>query len=249
MGTNKPYCIDIYQGDDVLDKPGNLDAGFTLVKAQGIAFLDHKASQGTGEVDSRVALRYGKWMDGEPIPVTDVDGTVLQLKPRFGFYHFNGTGTAAAEAAHFLATVKPLFNKGDDLCLDWEDIGASGYQQPASWADDFCKACEDWCGFPIKIYGGDAPRQQLAKISSAMIDNFLKRRDWHCQYGPFQPALVPVPWQPTGPAYWQDDGDQYGPGPHAINGIERFCDNSTVVGGTTVAKLYAAWGGGARTVT
>lgn len=23
---NKPYCIDIYQGDDVLDKPGAVDA-------------------------------------------------------------------------------------------------------------------------------------------------------------------------------------------------------------------------------
>lgn len=242
--VNKPYLIDIYQGDDVLDAPGKLDAGFDLVKKAGIAFLDHKASQGTGLADSRVGFRYDKWMDGDPVPVTDVDGTVLQLKPRFGFYHFNGTASASAEAAHFLALVKPIFNKGDDLCLDWEDIGASGFQQSAEWADDFCKACEDWCQFPIKTYGGDAPREQLLRASSSIIDNFFKRRDWHCQYGLFQPSLVPLPWKASGPEYWQDDGDQFGPGPHTIPGIQRFCDNSTVVGKMTVAKLYARWGGG-----
>jgi hypothetical protein len=245
MSVNKPCCIDLYQGDDVLDAPGQPDAGFVQVKAAGITFLDHKASQGTGEVDSRVGLRYDKWMDGEPVPVTDVDGTVLQLRPRFGFYHFNGAGVASAEAAHFLTVVKPIFNPGDDLCLDWEDIGASGVQMPAQWADDFCKAVEDWCQFPIKVYGGDAPREQLARASAAVIDNFRKRRFWFCQYGVFNAALVPVPWKgnPLGVLQWQDDGDQYGPGPHTISGVEGYCDNSTVVGGMTVARLSAQWGG------
>ena len=240
--TNKAYCFDIYQGDDV---SGDNDEGFAQVKAQGIAFLDHKASEGTGITDRMCAFRYGKWMDGEPVPVTDVDGTILQLKPRFGFYHFNGTGTPTAEAAHFIASVKPIFQKGDDLCLDWEDIGASGYQQSAVWADAFCSTVEDWCGFPIKVYGGDAPRQQLASISSSTHDRFALRRFWFCQYGIYQPHLVPAPWAVTGPNYWQDDGDQYGPGQHTIPGIGAYCDNSTVVGAMTVAKLNATWGGGA----
>ena len=239
----KPYCIDIYQGDNVIDAPGHPLAGFAQVKAQGIAFLDHKASQGTEEVDTGVERRYEYWMDGKQIPVTDVDGTVLSLMPRFGFYHFNGGGAAAAEAAHFLAVVKPIFNKGDDLCLDWEDIGASGYQMPASWADDFCNVVEDWCQFPIKVYGGDAPREQLQKASGSILDNFAKRRCWFCQYGVLQPLLVPLPWQKNGPFQWQDDGDQWGPGPHTIPGISNYCDNSTVVGTMTVAKLNQMWGG------
>jgi hypothetical protein len=244
--TNRPYCIDIYQGDDVLDAPGQVDAGFVKAKAYGIAFLDHKASQGTGMVDSRCALRRSKWMDGEPIPVTDIDGTVLQLKPRWGFYHYNGGASAASEAAHFLAVVKPMFEKGDDLCLDWEDIGLSGTQMSAEWADDFCKDVEDWSGFPMKVYGGDAPRKQLLRASTAILERFAARRFWFCQYGAFNTALVPLPWKgkPAGVFQWQDNGDQYGPGPHTIPGVERYCDNSTVVGAMTVAKMYALWGGG-----
>jgi hypothetical protein len=247
--VNQPYCIDLYQGDNVIDSPGPL-GGFSQVKAQGIAFLDHKASEGVSERDSRVASRYSHWMDGGTITVSDVDGTTLILAPRFGFYHFNGTGAASAEAANFIAAVKPIFNKGDDLCLDWEDIGASGYQQAALWADDWCKAVEDWCGFPIKVYGGDAPREQLvpSRASSTVLNNFASRRLWFCEYGSFNPRLVPLPWQSTGPFQWQDDGDQDGPGPHRIPGISNYCDNSTVVGAMTVAKLNAMWGGGQAVV-
>ena len=239
--TNKPYAIDLYRGNTVL---GNNDEGFAKVKAAGIALLDHKASQGTSEVDSMVGFRRERWVDGEPIPVTDIDGTILQLQPKFGFYHFNGGGAAAAEAAHFISVVKPIFIPGDDLCLDWEDIGASGFQQPASWANDFCNVVEDWCQFSIKVYGGDAPREQLAKSSPKLLNSFAKRRLWFCQYGVFNPTEVPLPWKTAGPDYHQDDGDQYGPGPHTIPGISGYCDNSTVVGTMTVAKLYARWGGG-----
>jgi hypothetical protein len=42
--TNKPYCIDLYHLDAVV---GANCEGFAQVKAQGIAFLDHKATQGT----------------------------------------------------------------------------------------------------------------------------------------------------------------------------------------------------------
>jgi hypothetical protein len=183
-------------------------------------------------------------MDNVPVAVTGVDGSVLNLPPRFSFYHFNGGAGAPQEAAHFIAVVKPLFKPGDDLCLDWEDIGASGTQMTAAWADTFCDAVEQWCGFPIKIYGGDAPREQLPKASSAVYDRFMDRRFWMCEYGNFNANNVPGPWKLIGPDYWQDDGDRYGPGPHAIAGITGYCDNSTVVGSMTVAKLAARWGGG-----
>ena len=241
MILNKPYCIDIFQGDTV---QGYNDEGFAQVKAAGIAFLDHKASQGTDEIDRMCAARRKAWMDGVAVPVVDIDGVTYHVVPQFGFYHFNGAGPAASEAAHFIAAVKAAgFAPGDDLCLDWEDIGASGYQQPATWADDFCNVVENWCGFAMKVYGGDAPRDQLAKASSAIIDRFATRRLWFCQYGQFRPDLVPVAWKSSGPFQWQDDGDQWGPGPHTIAGLKGYCDNSTVVGVMTVAKLYAGWGG------
>jgi hypothetical protein len=240
---NSPFCIDLYEGDDVIDLPNQPLAGFAQVKAQGIAFLDHKASEGTNERDSRAANRRRYWMDGKAIPVTDVDGSSLSIFPHFGFYHFNGTGAAIIEAANFRAAVMAAgYQPGDDLTLDWEDIGASGYQQPASWADDFCNYTENWCCFPMKVYGGDAPRAQLAKASGTVLNNFTKRRLWFCQYGTFAPALVPFPWEASGPLQWQDDGDQWGPGPHTLPGIERYCDNSTLVGTMTVAKLVNNWG-------
>ncbi len=240
--TNKPYCIDIYQGDTVL---GSNDEGFAQVKAAGIAFLDHKASQGTAEVDGRCAFRRAKWMDGVAVAVTDIDGTALQIVPRFGFYHFNGGAAATAEASHFMAAVKAAgFQPGDDLCLDWEDIGASGVQMTATWADTFCDAVEQWCGFAIKVYGGDAPRQQLVRVGDAIVDRFTARRLWFCQYGVFNPAEVPLPWKQVGPFQHQDDGDQHGPGPHTIKGLTGYCDNSTVVGQMTVAQLVSGWGTG-----
>jgi hypothetical protein len=35
----------------------------------------------------------------------------------------------------------------------------------------------------------------------------------------------------------------FGPGPHRIPGITTLCDNSTVVGAMTVAKLDQLWAG------
>jgi hypothetical protein len=239
--VNQPYCIDIYQGDDVV---GDEDQGFEQVKALGIAFLDHKVSQGTDEFDRRCAFRREKWMDGAPIIVTDVNGATLSITPRFSFYHFNGVGSAADESAHFMdAAKKAGYQLGDDLCLDWEDIGASGVQRPAAWADEFCERVEQWCGFHLKVYGGDAPRQQLLHATSTMSDRFAVRRLWFCQYGPFSPNVVPLPWREAGPYMWQDDGDASGPGIHKIPGILSNCDNSTVVGDMTVIKLLAGWGG------
>ena len=240
--VNRAYCIDIYQGDNVV---GDHDEGFASVKALGIAFLDHKASQGVDKTDRMAAFRLPKWLEGPPIVVIDVDGSSLQLAPRAGLYHFNGTASAKAEASHFITVVKPLWKPGIDLTLDWEDIGASGYQRPASWADDFCKYVEDTFGFAVKVYGGDAPREQLAIASTAIVENFRKRRLWFCQYGQFAPSLVPSPWKQSGSVFqWQDDGDSFGPGRHVIPGISGYCDNSTVVGTMTVAKMNAEWGGG-----
>src|SRR5580704_15765360 len=144
----KPYMIDLYAGDDVVDAPNQPLAGFLQVKAQGIAFLDHKASQGETWQDSRVALRRKYWMTGDPVKVVDVDKKILMIPPQFGYYHFNGPMTnVAAEVANFLAVVKPLYKQGDDICIDWEPIGKSGYQVSATLIDEWCQRIEEEFGF------------------------------------------------------------------------------------------------------
>lgn len=239
-----PYCIDIYWGDEVVDAPGRPLAGFDQVKAsfKGIAFLDHKASESVGRKDPRVASRYKHWMDGKPVKVVDVDGSILELQPRFGFYHFNGPMTdIQGEVNNFLDAIKGLYQPGDDVCLDWEAIGGAGYQVSAANADAWCRTIEDKLGHSCKVYGGNVPREQLPWASSAVIDRFSQRRFWFCEYSGALHS-IPLAWQKTGIFQWQDDGDQYGPGPHRIPGIQGYCDNSTVVGTMTVAKMNAGWG-------
>ena len=242
--VNAPYMIDIYKGDEVSDAGGPL-AGFEKVKAShnGIAFLYHKATQSSGYQDPRVSLRYDHWMTGETIPVTDVDGAKLMLKPRFGFYHFNGTlSDIGAEVQNFLHVIGQRHQKGDAVCFDWEGIGGSGYQVPADKVDLWCQQVEQKLGISCDVYGGNVPREQFQhRWPDALVERFSKRRFWFCNYNR-APAGIPLPWQHTGITWWQDDGDQYGPGPHTIPGIIGYCDNSTVVGAMTVARANEIWG-------
>lgn len=243
---NQPYMIDIYQGDEVSDAGGPL-AGFDRVKAShnGIAFLYHKASEAQGWKDPRVESRYDHWMNGKPVPVTDVDGAKLSIIPKFGFYHFNGTMTNVdAEVQNFLRAIGTRHQKGDAVCFDWENVGASGYAVPAIRADQFCSEVEQKLGISCDVYGGNVPREafQQHSVPSAVIDRFTKRRFWFCLYANYNPNLVPLPWRHVGPTWVQDDGDKYGPGPHTIPGMIGYCDNSTVVGQMTVAKAASIWG-------
>jgi GH25 family lysozyme M1 (1,4-beta-N-acetylmuramidase) len=230
---SNPFVIDLYQGDNVEDTPGPL-GGFARVKASGIAFLIHKATEGTTLVDRRYQPRRLAWMDGIAISVTDVDGGILQLMPRFAAYHFFHGQDPEAEAQHFLATAQ--LKPGDDAVVDWEQVGASGYEPSADAVDAFCNVVERELGFPIIVYSGNVAKDKL----SGKDPRFANRRLWLASYGPR--FSVQESWDY--PWLWQDDGDKDGPGPHTIPGIDGYCDNSTVVGPVTVKRLYAEWGGG-----
>lgn len=237
---NKPCCIDIYQGDNVSDNPTYL-AGLDVVKSNGIFALIHKCTEGTGYHDPRYNARRAKWMSGDPISVTDVDGSKLSLSPIWGAYAFFHGSNPVAEAKFFLSSAN--LGPTDMAVIDWENVGASGYSPPASAADAFCQEVEQATGRACMVYGGNVPREQLTShVSSAILDRFSKRPYWFCAYGNYNPKLLALPWKQTGPFLWQDDGDQYGPGPHKIDGISPgYCDNSTVVSPMTFAKLHAQW--------
>jgi C1A family cysteine protease/GH25 family lysozyme M1 (1,4-beta-N-acetylmuramidase) len=228
----KPVAIDLYQGDNVEDTPGPL-GGFARVKASGIAFLLHKATQGVTGTDRRYAARRAAWMSGGPISVTDVDGEVLQLAPRFAAYHFLTLADPVQQAQHFLATAK--LQPGDDAVVDWE--ATTGNPAPSADAvDAFCNEVERVLGFRIIVYSGNVAKDQLKGVDA----RFSKRRLWLAQYA--STFKVQQSW--AFPWLWQDDGDEDGPGPHTIPGISGLCDNSTIAGPMTVKRLYAEWGGG-----
>jgi GH25 family lysozyme M1 (1,4-beta-N-acetylmuramidase) len=247
MMVFKPICIDIYRRDNVIDqyagKPQYL-GGFNSVKDDQIAFLIHKCSEGTSSWDNRYAARREVWMQGGPVKVTDVDGAVLQIPPCWGAYHFFHGQDPAAEAKWFLQWAK--LTATDIAVIDWENVGSSGYEPTATAADIFCSVVEQATGRPCWVYGGNVPRERLlSSVGSAMLDRFSKRPLWLCAYVSETQVHIdtPLPWKEAGPTLFQDDGDKYGPGPHMIPGISNYCDNSTVTGSMTVAKLYTVWTG------
>lgn len=231
----RPVAIDLYQGDNVEDTPGPL-GGFAGVKASGIAFLLHKASQGVKEIDVRYQARRAAWMNGIPVTVTDVDGEVLQLVPRFAAYHYLIGQDPEAEARHFLETAQ--LQPGDDAAVDWEQSRGSAYPPSADAVDAFCNVVEKALGFPIIVYSGNVAKEQLNGINS----RFAKRRLWLCEYG--STFKIQQSW--SYPWLWQNNGDDSGPGPHSIAGIDGNCDNSTIASPMTIKRLYAEWGGSAQ---
>jgi hypothetical protein len=239
--VNKPCCIDIYHGNEVSDAPTAL-AGLDRVKADGIFALIHKSSEGTAVPDQRYDARREKWMTGNLIPVTDVDGAKLQLTPVFAAYHFFHGSNPQAEAKYFLMMSR--LQKGDLSFIDWEAVGASGFQPSIEAADIFCQEVEQARGASCGVYGGNVPRERFAaeKASDAVLERFKARPLWFCAYGPVKElTLLSEPWKETGSFLWQDDGDAYGPGPHSVPGISGYTDNSTVVAPMTFAKLHAQW--------
>lgn len=243
MSVNKPCCIDIYRGDEVSDNPSLL-AGLDQVKASGIFACIHKATESTGYRDSRYDSRREKWMKGT-IDVTDVDGSRFTAQPCWGGYHFFHGDDPKAEANNFLMTAR--LAPGDMAFLDWEAVGASGYQPSIEAADTFCQIVEQARGRPCGVYGGNVPRERFAaeRASDAILGRFAGRPFWLCAYGSYSPdkfkTLVASPWKDSGVWLWQDDGDKFGPGPHTIPGMRGYCDNSTVVDPMTFRKLYNYW--------
>jgi lysozyme len=183
------------------------------VKAFGIVGVIHKASESTDVVDRLYAARRKAFTD-------------LGLK--WGAYHFFHGADPAAEADHFLAAAAP---DADTLvALDWENVGAGAASAAA--ARVFLERIEDKLGRKGVIYSGNVAKEKIAGKDAF----FGAHRLWLAQYGhgwSVQPSWS-APW------LWQNNGDNFGPGPHAIPGIKGLCDNNTIVAGT-VGDLVASW--------
>jgi GH25 family lysozyme M1 (1,4-beta-N-acetylmuramidase) len=232
----RPVVIDINHGDNVQDTPGPL-AGLERVKASGIAFLIHKATEGLTFADPRYKARRAAWMNGIPVQVTDVTGEVLQITPRFAAYHFFHGEDPEAEARFFLETAR--LQPGDDAVIDWEAVPGSGYVPTADEADRFCNVVEAALGFPIIVYSGNAAKEQI----QGNDPRFARRRLWLAQYS--RTFSIQESW--THPWLWQNNGGQRG-GNNSIPGMDGNCDNSTVASPMTVKDLVETWGGGSQAI-
>jgi lysozyme len=188
---------------------------FAHTKAFGIVGVIHKASEATGFTDKLYAARRKLASD-------------LGLK--WGAYHFFHGAEPVAEADHFLAVAEP---DADTLvALDWEDVPHLGAPSAAK-ARAFLERIEEKLGRKAVIYSGNVAKEEIQGADAY----FGSHRLWLCQYGPawrVQPS-----WQR--PWLWQNNGDNYGPGPHTIPGIKGLCDNNTIIDPMTADELIAGW--------
>jgi GH25 family lysozyme M1 (1,4-beta-N-acetylmuramidase) len=188
---------------------------FAQTRAFGIVGVIHKASEATGFTDRLYAARRKLATD-------------LGLK--WGAYHFFHGAEPVAEADHFLDVAEP--DAATLLALDWEDVPHQGAPSAAK-ARAFLERIEDRLGRKAVIYSGNVAKEEIDGADAY----FGSHRLWLCQYGPswrVQPS-----WQR--PWLWQNNGDNYGPGPHTIPGIKGLCDNNTIIDPMTVDQLLAEW--------
>lgn len=206
--TINPKVIDISHYDRIVGR------GFVDVRASGIVSVIHKASEGTGVIDSPYAARRA-------------DAVAAGLL--WGAYHFMRPGHVQQQVDLFLRVAQP----DDDtlLALDYE-IGAV----TLSDARIFVEQVEAKTSRSVVVYSGNTIKEALG----SRVDPFWgARRLWLAQYA--SAPQVQRSWQK--PWLWQFTGDGSGPKPHQVPGIEieGGLDISSWDG--TDDELRAQWSG------
>jgi lysozyme len=192
----------------------NTVSSFETVKADGIVGVIHKATQGTGTIDTKYhvrkpeALAAGLW---------------------WGAYHFGIGGDGVAQAKHFLSVVTP--EATDLLVLDLEENpGGSG--MTLAEAEDFVKYVEAETGRWPGLYGGSYVKELLGNNKETALAYCWF---WLSEYGPT--ARVPPAWDTW--TMWQYTNGQVGPPPHSVTGIGN-CDRDKFNG--DLDGLKKLWG-------
>jgi len=189
---------------------------FQAVKDFGIVGVIHKAGEGTANTDQLYSVRRKAFTD-------------IGLK--WGAYHFFHGLQPELEADAFLSKAEP--DADTLIALDWENWPDGNHAPDAAAALKFLERIQDKLGRKAVIYTGNVGKEKISGVDAF----FGAHRLWLCQYGPtwkVQPS-----WQR--PWLWQNNGDSYGPGPHAVPGIKGRVDNNTIVDPMTPADLLAQW--------
>ena len=186
---------------DISHHQVNVD--FNALAAAGIVGVIHKATAGTGFVDSRYAERKPK---------------ALAAGLLWGAYHWGvGDATAAAQAAHFLAIAQPDANTL--LALDYEpNVSGShrlGPDMTTQQASLFVEAINTAHGRYPLLYTGLAMAGHIPDLPQCPL--------WWAGYtNTDAPHGIPATW-PTW-TLWQYTGDGFGLQPHTVNGVDGLID-------------------------
>lgn len=208
-----PLVVDIYHGNPVTD--------FAAVVNSGIVGIIHKAYE-AGVADKLYAVRRKAFADAG-----------LKCWGAYCFFHGSDRGgNPATEADNFLTAAEPDANTL--IALDWE-TDEDGYVPSLADAKAFLQQIQYRLGRKALVYSGNVAKEKIIGQDAYMGSHPL----WLAQYG--SQWSVQKSW--TAPWLWQNNGDQSGPGPHAIPGISGACDNSTIVPPMTADDLISQWAG------
>jgi len=193
----------------------NANVDLAAAKADGIAGIFQKATQGTHHVDPSLPANRR---------------AASQARLLFGAYHF-GTGSDGIEQAeHFLKTVDP--GPADLLVLDFE-ANPQGPSMTLEEARVFVTHLREKTGRWPGLYSGHYIKELLQSHSDSVL---AKCWFWLAQYG--TTPVVPANW--AGWTFWQYTDGALGPEPHDVAGIGR-CDRDKFNGSRE--ELFAFWGG------
>ena len=186
-----------------------------LAGASGIAGVIHKATQGVTGVDPMLKTNRAK---------AETAGLL------FGAYHFGTADDPAAQAEHFLDTVRP--GAQTLLVLDFEH-NPSGPSMTLPQALTFLRLVHRHTGHWPGLYSDVSFLGQA--LDSGGDPDLASCWLWLARYGAEPHA--PLPW-PTWTLWQYTDGTS-GPRPHPVPGIGR-CDRSQFNG--SLNGLRRLWG-------
>lgn len=194
----------------------NAKVDFQKIRAAGVVGVIHKATEGTGFVDSQYALRK---------PAALAAGLL------WGAYHFGTGDDVGAQVAHFIKTTSP--DGSFVLVLDFEKNEPSpANSMSLAQAKQFLTAVQTQSGQRPKIYTGMS--YMTAAVGPHAEPTLATYRVWWAQYAS-APHLRPT-WQNYW--LWQYTDGVNGPAEKSVNGVGN-CDCDTFNGDE--AGLRANW--------
>lgn len=156
-----------------------------------------------------------------------------------GGYAFNTGEAVSTQVSRYLNFVKPGPRISNWLDLE-RNPGGTG-QMTLAMLLEFLDRGDQGVGRYFGLYSGDVIKSLAPQATSSQRDFLAAHPLWGCEYGPrWRNVDVnghALPW--TAPFLWQCTGDDIGPQPHTLDGLEQGADLSVFDG--TADQLRALW--------
>jgi lysozyme len=145
---------------------------------------------------------------------------IRQLGMIRGAYHFGKPSLPAVEQAdyfHEFVRNSGHFRYGDAAILDLEDMDGTPPEHVIQWTQEFMQRCKQMIAKQVIIY--TAPYFWQGILGDPDINSLKQFPLWMADWGPNIPTFKT--W-PTGPAFWQYDGNGHCPGVAGTCDLDRF---------------------------